>query len=354
MGLHYLLTGSALSVYLLLMWIFGSVLKLRGPDLWVFRAVGALIGFLVAGLYIWYRLKSGLSGIRLGRSRGAEAGGEADEADLVIRDAEARLAASRLGPGARLSQLPVVFVVGPPGSAKTTAMVQSGLEPELLAGQVYQENAIAPTRSVNLWFARQTVFVEVAGRLLAEPDRWVRLVRRLAPGRSKAAGGKQQAPRAAVVCFDCEEFLKPGASDAVAVTVRNLHQRLGEVSQLLGISFPVYVLFTKMDRCPSSSTTYATSPTKKPGKWWERPCPWPARRPKASMPSRPASGSPPPSTIFTSPWLSDAWISWPASTRPRSCPGPTSSRASFASCALRWCSFWWMWPSPASCGPRLF
>jgi type VI secretion system protein ImpL len=250
MGLHYILTGSALSVYLLLVWIFGSVLNLRGPDLWVFRAVGALIGFLVAGLYIWYRLKSDLSGIRRGRSSGAEAGGEADEADSVIRDAEARLAASRLGPGARLSQIPVVFVIGPPGSAKTTAMVHSGLEPELLAGQVYQENAIAPTRSVNLWFARQTVFVEVAGRLLAEPDRWARLVRRLAPGRSKAAGGKQQAPRAAVVCFDCEEFLKPGASDAVAVTVRNLHQRLGEISQLLGISFPVYVLVTKTDRVP--------------------------------------------------------------------------------------------------------
>jgi type VI secretion system protein ImpL len=53
-----------------------------------------------------------------------------------------------------------------------------------------------------------------------------------------------------VVCFDLEEFMKPGARDNVAVAVRNLHARLGEISQLMGISFPVYVLFTKADRLP--------------------------------------------------------------------------------------------------------
>ncbi len=249
MGPQYLLTGSALAVYVMLVWIFGGVLGLRGPDLWVFRVAMAVIGALVAGLYLWYQFKSYASGIGPARKRGGtEGAGGADEIDLLIRDAEARLAASRLGRGARLSQLPVVLLIGPPGSAKTTTLINSGMEPELLAGQVYQENAIAPTRCLNLWFARQTVFVEAAGGLLADPARWQRLVRRLAPGRLQAVGGA--APRAAVACFDAEEFLKPGAGDAVAVAVRNLHQRLGEISQWLGISLPVYVLFTKTDRLP--------------------------------------------------------------------------------------------------------
>src|ERR1700731_290246 len=57
-----------------------------------------------------------------------------------------------------------------------------------------------------------------------------------------------QTPRAAIVCYDTESFLKPGASETTLSAARKLSVRLQEVSQLLGISFPVYVLFTKVDR----------------------------------------------------------------------------------------------------------
>jgi len=57
-----------------------------------------------------------------------------------------------------------------------------------------------------------------------------------------------QAPRAAIVCYDTESFLKPGASETTLSAARKLAVRLQEISQLLGISFPVYVLFTKLDR----------------------------------------------------------------------------------------------------------
>jgi type VI secretion system protein ImpL len=252
MSPSYLLTGSALAAYLLLEWLLGPrVLGLHGSDVWVFRVGMAVVGILVAGLYMWYHFKSLSGGLKLRKSSAKDAPAEGtDEVDLLARDAEARLAASKLGRGARLSQLPAIFVVGPTGSSKTTVLVHSGLEPELLAGQVYQENNIVPTRSVNLWFARQTIFVEAAGKLLADQGQWAKLVRRMAPGKLQAVGQREQAPRAAVVCFDCEEFLKPGAADSLAVSVRALHQRLGEVSQLLGISFPVYVLFSKLDRLP--------------------------------------------------------------------------------------------------------
>ena len=69
------------------------------------------------------------------------------------------------------------------------------------------------------------------------------------PGRASSAFSKsQQAPRAAILCFDCANFLRAGASEATLSTARVLGTRLHEISQTLSISLPVYVLFTKLDR----------------------------------------------------------------------------------------------------------
>ena len=64
--------------------------------------------------------------------------------------------------------LPVVFVLGTEGASKTNAILQSGMEPELLAGQIYDGTNVVPTRTGNVWFARNALYVEWAGRLAAE------------------------------------------------------------------------------------------------------------------------------------------------------------------------------------------
>ena len=56
------------------------------------------------------------------------------------------------------------------------------------------------------------------------------------------------APRAAIVCVDTESFMKQGAHEAINASVDRIRTRLREVSQLLGISLPVYILFTRGDR----------------------------------------------------------------------------------------------------------
>jgi type VI secretion system protein ImpL len=172
-----------------------------------------------------------------------------DEAALLVHDAEAKLAAAKLGPGARVASLPVYILMGDPSTAKTSTMLHSGLEPELLAGQVYQNNNVAPTRTANLWFSRRSVFVDAGGRLTADLPNWRRLIRKLQP-RSAVVGKGQQAPRAAVVFFDCENFTRAGAADMVVNSARALRARLGEISRAMGINLPVYVLFSKMDRLP--------------------------------------------------------------------------------------------------------
>ncbi|MGH9631929.1 MAG: ImcF-related family protein, partial [Bryobacteraceae bacterium] len=115
----------------------------------------------------------------------------------------------------------------------------------------YQDSTVVPTRTANLWFARNAIFAEAGPKLLGDDAQWVKMIRRLRPGNLKAVvGGRTQAPRSVLLCFNSEIFTQPGASDKLASIARNLQTRLGEISQTLGISLPVYVLFTRADRLP--------------------------------------------------------------------------------------------------------
>ena len=81
--------------------------------------------------------------------------------DELLAEAEARLAVAQQEKDSKLGKLPAIILLGEAGSAKTTTMVQSGAEPESLAGQVYEDNNILPTPAANFWFAHHTVFVEM-------------------------------------------------------------------------------------------------------------------------------------------------------------------------------------------------
>ena len=244
----YLATGAVLLIWLILAWFIGTWLHPRDAGIWILRGGLALLGLIGGGIFLWFHHKTQSQQSGLGPSQGD---GSAEDVDLLVHDAVKRLRQSRLGAGASLGKLPLVFLLGPSGGTKTTTILNSGLDPELLAGHVHQDNQILPTRTANIWYTRQAVFVDVAGGLLAQPGRWARLVKLSQPGRiSSAVGSSQQAPRAAIVCYDCENFLRSGASEFTVSSARKLAGNLQEVSQVLGISFPVYVLFTKVDRVP--------------------------------------------------------------------------------------------------------
>ncbi|HVR25220.1 MAG TPA: ImcF-related family protein [Candidatus Polarisedimenticolia bacterium] len=243
----YLATGVILLAYLVLVWFLGGWLRLRGSDIWVLRGGLAFVGLIAAGSFLWFYRKSKADEADT-ETQSAQVPGT-DDIDLVVREAVRRLKSSTLGRGANLGNLPLVFVLGDSGATKTTTVIHSALDPELLAGHVYQDTTVLPTRLLNIWYTRQAIFVDPAGELLTQPSRWKRLVKLVQPGRVSTAMGKGlQAPRAAIVCYDTESFLKPGASETTISAARKLAVRLHEISQLLGISFPVYVLFTKLDR----------------------------------------------------------------------------------------------------------
>jgi len=243
----YWVTILVLLIYMVLVWVCGSLLHLHGSDIWILRGVLALLGLIAAGVVLWYQHT-----VRKANEPPPEDGSRpsgTDDLDAVVREAIRRLKHSTLGKGTNLGSLPLVFVLGDPGSTKTTVVIHSALDPELLAGQVYRDTEVLPTSSANIWYTRQAIFVDPAGGMMGQADRWRRLVKLLQPARFSAAIGKRaQAPRAAIVCFDCENFLQSGASETTVSAARRLSVRLQEVSQLLGISFPVYVLFTRVDR----------------------------------------------------------------------------------------------------------
>ncbi len=223
-----------------------------GNNVWVLQALTMAIGMISAGVLTWLGERRSAKSLTLKDSGTGTVKSDAPEdLDLVLAEADARLQTADTEKNARLSTLPVVFVVGDAGSAKTTIVVKSGLDPELLAGQVYAENAMVPTASANFWFARRTLLVEAAGKMLGNSRGWSRMLGKMQGGRiASMVRAGDGPPRAALVCVDGESLVLSGGEEALAASARAVRQRLAEMSQQMGINLPVYVLFTKADRLP--------------------------------------------------------------------------------------------------------
>jgi type VI secretion system protein ImpL len=190
----WLLAVAVFLGYVLLAIVLVLLLRVRGARMW-WTIVGlSTLGLVSAGLLLWF-LRDTLKKVLPSSTAGT--------IDGMLAAARAQLATSkRAASNGNLGAMPVLLVVGPSGSTKTTAIVRSGLDPELLAGDVFQGDTVATTEAVNLWYAQSTVVVEAGGSLVRDVSSWQRLIRELRP-RSlwSALTGKPQAPRLALVCF---------------------------------------------------------------------------------------------------------------------------------------------------------
>ena len=228
-----------LALWLLLTWFLGDWLHLHSPAIWVLRGGLWLIG--IAGFigYLLLRPKDD------GAAEDAAAG--STEIDFAFNEASKRMRAAR---GIKhLGSMPAIFVLGESGSAKTSIIAKSGLEPELIAGHAYDDYVVAPTRALNLWFAQNNLLIDPAGQLVADAPSRRKLFRKFLPVRLNAVVASQLPPsRAVLFTVDSEIFLQAGASEALASKARQFQAVLTELAQILGSSFPVYVLFTKADK----------------------------------------------------------------------------------------------------------
>jgi len=216
----------ALFLFAVLVWFVGTWAGLTGAKLWVLRIGLWLLGAAAAGLILWFMRPAAK------RPKGASH----DELDAALATARTRLAA--VGPaGARgLARRPMIVVLGPTGSAKSTSVVQSGLDPALVAGAVYQGEQVAPTAAINVWYVHDTVLVEAGGGLLGSASGWARLVRQLRPPRLAAAlSGRPQAARAALVCVPVDAFLAADAAESVPRLAKRLRGALVHLAREMGV-----------------------------------------------------------------------------------------------------------------------
>jgi type VI secretion system protein ImpL len=237
-----------LIIWLILSWFLGSWLHLKSSQIWFLRIGLAVIGVIGFVAYLLLMRSS-----RQGAATSTPAGspGAAQDIDYVFTEASNRLRASNRTKAKTVAGLPAIFILGDSNTAKTSVLAKSGLDPELLAGQAYQDNLVTSTKSVNLWFARDIVFVDPAGRIVADPAARRKLFHKFAPvGFGSVVGGSIPPPRAVVIAFDCETLLAHGSTEMVGGKARQLQAILAELAHELGTSFPVYVLFTKADRIP--------------------------------------------------------------------------------------------------------
>ena len=117
------------------------------------------------GGFKFYRRKKNTAELASGVS--ATEKRESDEAALKdkMKDALATLKSSGGGKKNYLYDLPWYLLIGPPGSGKTTALINSGLKFPLLRGASPAAIAgVGGTRYCDWWFTEQAVLIDTAGR----------------------------------------------------------------------------------------------------------------------------------------------------------------------------------------------
>ena len=239
--LFYVLAAVAIIVALLLTWAAGLLAGLSGLGLLIVRAVLLLLGLLIG----WLLLRR--------RSRREVEGGKTPEGtavDDIVREAERKLAASPRSGAKRLSRLPLLYVLGDANSAKTTGVLKSGLEPELLAGEIYRDKDVVPTSVANIWFTADAAIVEAGSSMRTNPMLWSRLILRTRPVTYRAAFSADAPFRAAVVCISCEQLMQARTTESLQAAATLAGDRLRQLARQLGTHLPTYVLLTKLDRVP--------------------------------------------------------------------------------------------------------
>jgi type VI secretion system protein ImpL len=258
----------------LLIWYVGPLIAIAGwqplePE-WVRQGLIAIVVLVYVGKAVWKLLRTSLSNKQLlegmlrqvaPREASAPGPGAEQVAELGKRFADAvgvlkraRIGQSRFAALGALTgrqyvyELPWYVIIGAPGSGKTTALLNAGLNFPL-ANELGKESirGVGGTRNCDWWFTDEAVLLDTAGRFTTQDsDRLV-----------DAAGWtgflallKKHRPRRPIngvlLAVSVADLLQvaPAERDAHATKLR---ARIQELHEHVGIRFPVYVLVTKTD-----------------------------------------------------------------------------------------------------------
>lgn len=152
------------------------------------------------------------------------------------------------GKNKALYELPWYIIVGPPGSGKTTALVNSGLDFPL-AEQFGKGSlqGVGGTRNCDWWFTNDAVLIDTAGRYTTQDSHrvidssaWEGFLDLLKRNR------RRRPINGAIVAISLHDLLLQTEEERV-MHAKTIRMRLDELMTKLEIRFPIYLLFTKSD-----------------------------------------------------------------------------------------------------------
>ena len=223
-----------------------ALLHIQGTASVLFIVLVLLAGLAAAAALLWFRFRAKKEEDQAG-SGGSDGAGS--DVDLLINDANSKLRGSQQG-AKSLDAVPLVYILGEGGSGKTTTVLRSGLNPELLAGTAPREADVAPTPVLNLWFTQQAAVLELGESVRQSEMLLTHLVQRTRSKAYRSAFGSGATSRAAVVCLGADQLLLGDGGATLLASARQLGGQLRQISRLIGTPLPVYVIVTKLDRVP--------------------------------------------------------------------------------------------------------
>jgi type VI secretion system protein ImpL len=164
-----------------------------------------------------------------------------------FEDAVATLKKTRRG-GHSLYELPWYVIIGAPGSGKTTALVNSGLnfplEQRTGKGAL---RGVGGTRNCDWWFTDEAVFLDTAGRYTtqdsdahADSAAWSEFLALLRKYR------RRRPVNGIILTVSAHDLMVPSHA-AREAHVDAARRRLAEINRELKIQLPVYLMVTKCD-----------------------------------------------------------------------------------------------------------
>ena len=259
---------------------FSAVVWFAGPLIAIGGAVPLdsalvrllVIGLLAAVLFTWWLIaflirRRGQKALERAMTADAPAAGDGSELAERMTGALAMLKKSG-GRKNYLYDLPWYVIIGPPGSGKTTALVNSDIKFPLAEQQKGGLQGFGGTRYCDWWFAEEAILIDTAGRYttqdsdaVADKASWGSFLSLLKKNRPK------QPINGVILAFSVADLMRaePAAIKAHAEIVR---ARLAEIHETLKVDFPVYVMFTKADLISGFREYFSSFPVGRRKRVW--------------------------------------------------------------------------------------
>ncbi|HEY8552907.1 MAG TPA: type VI secretion protein IcmF/TssM N-terminal domain-containing protein, partial [Burkholderiales bacterium] len=189
---------------------------------------------------------------------------EIAEMNAEFQKAVAALKTTKKGGKKALYALPWYAIIGPPGCGKSTALRNSGLQFPYLSASGGGVRGLGGTRNCDWWMTSEGVILDTAGRWTSEDDdrdEWLAfldLIKRYRPKK----------PLNGIIAAVSVGDLGGAREDEVLALARRVRERIDEVQSRLGLSLPVYVLFTKCDLIPGFVETFGEMTKDQRGQIW--------------------------------------------------------------------------------------